>query len=322
VTRLFAIMLLLALSLAASAQPVMRKLAVLSPANAYNPVEVELDRRLAAAGWVAGKNFTRSTRRAAGRNDQLPALAAELAGERPDAIVAFGTPASFAARAATTTIPIVFVSVGDPVGVGLVPSLARPGGNITGISGLTLALTAKRLELLRELIPGMRNVALLLNPSDVTAERMAQAALAGAKRLNLKVDVFRAQEPAQLSQAFQAIKRSGVSAVLLQPDGMFWTYRDDIAKLAAASGLPAMYAFQEHVEAGGLMSYGASFSGGGGMLAKCVEYVDRIFRGAKPADLPIQEPTDFDFLINQKAAKALGLAIPQALAVRASRIIE
>jgi putative ABC transport system substrate-binding protein len=236
--------------------------------------------------------------------------------------VAFGTPASFAARAATTTIPIVFVSVGDPVGVGLVPSLARPGGNITGISGLTLALTAKRLELLRELIPGMRNVALLLNPSDVTAERMAQAALAGAKRLNLKVDVFRAQEPAQLSQAFQAIKRSGVSAVLLQPDGMFWTYRDDIAKLAAASSLPAMYAFQEHVEAGGLMSYGASFSGGGGMLAKCVEYVDRIFRGAKPADLPIQEPTDFDFLINQKAAKALGLAIPQALAVRASRIIE
>jgi putative ABC transport system substrate-binding protein len=318
--RLFIGALLVALSLGVSAQS--RKVGILSPANPHNPVQDEFERRLAAAGWVPGKNVALLYRYADGKNDALAGLAAELVRERPDVIVVYGTPGSFAARKATQTIPIIFISVGDPVGVGLVPSLARPGGNITGISGVTLPLTAKRLELLRELIPGARNFALLLNPSDLTAERVANAALAGAKTMNLKVELFRAQRPAELADAFAAMKRSGASAVLLQPDGMFWTYRAEIAKLAAASGLPAMYGFQEHVLAGGLMSYGASFSGGGGMLAKSVEYVDRILRGARPADLPIQEPTDFDFVINQKAAKELGLAIPQSLAVRANRVVE
>lgn len=305
-----------------SVAQVLRKVGLLSPATEKNPVQLEFDRRLAAAGWVPGKNVVIIYKSANGRNDALPALAAELVRESPDVIVTFGTPASFAAKAATTTIPVVFASVGDPVGVGLAPALARPSGNITGISGVTLALTAKRLELLRELLPGLRNVALLLNPSDPTADRVAEAGLAGARSLNLKVEIFHAARPADLGSAFEAIKQSGASAVLLQPDGMFWTFREDIARLAASKALPAMYGFAEHVAAGGLMSYGASFFGEGGMLAKCVDYVDRILKGARPADLPIQEPTEFELVLNKGAAAALRLSIPQAVLLRASRVVE
>ena len=304
------------------AQPAMRKLGVLSPANDNNPVQVEFDRQLARAGWIPGKNVTLLYKHAAGRNDALAKLAADLVAEKPDVIITYGTPASFAARGATSSIPVVFMSVGDPVGVGLVPSLARPGGNITGISGITLPLTAKRLELLREVIPSAGNVALLINPSDPTAHRVAEAGLQGAKAMRLNVTIFQAAKPAELAGAFEAIKRSGATAVMLQPDGMFWTFRAEIAKLAAGSMLPAMYAFEEHVHAGGLMSYGASFRGAGGMLAKCVEYVDRIFRGAKAADLPIQEPTDFDLAINRKAAATLGIAVPQPVLLRASTVID
>lgn len=306
----------------AFAQPAMRKVGVLSPANDRNPVQLEFDRQLAKAGWVPGRNVALVYKHSGGNNQALPQLAAELVAERPDLIVTYGTPASFAAKAATSTIPVVFMSVGDPVGVGLVPALARPGGNLTGISGITLQLTAKRLELLRELMPGARNVALLLNSSDPTAPRVAAAGLDGAKSLNLNVNVFQAATPAELANAFDGIKRSGASAVLLQPDGMFWTFRQDIARHAAARALPAMYAFEEHVHAGGLISYGASFFGAGGMLAKCVEYIDRIFKGAKPAELPIQEPTDFDLVINRKAAAELGLVLPPSLLVRATRVID
>jgi putative ABC transport system substrate-binding protein len=306
----------------ATAQNGVRRIGVLDPTAGRHAIEAEFEKRLASTGWHVGKNTVLVTRYSGGKNDVFPALANELLRERPEVIVTYGTPASLAAKAATSTVPIIFMHVSDPVGVGLVPSLGRPGGNVTGISGVTLQLTGKRFELLRELAPGSRSVAVLLNPTDQLAARLVEASHLAGKTYGVTVDVFRAGRPDELRSAFEEMKRKGAGSVLVHADGMFWAFRSDIARLAAEAKLPAIYAFQEHVMAGGLASYGASFFGDGGMVAKAVVYVDRVLKGARPEDLPIQEPTDFDLVINRKSAAALGLAIPQPVLLRASRIIE
>ena len=216
-------------------------------------------------------------------------------------------------------IPIVFYSVGDPVGVGLVSSLSRPGGNVTGISGITFQLGAKRLQLLREVVPRARLLGMLLNSTDPTASQVFKALQNGIRSVSVSVEPFYAGRPSELDAAFRAIKRRGVGGVLVQPDGMFRAHRASIMKLAAEVRVPVIYGFRDDVDAGGLMSYGASISD---MQARAVEYVDKILRGARPSELPVEEPTKIELAINLKTAKMLGLTIPPALLLRADQVIE
>jgi putative ABC transport system substrate-binding protein len=291
------------------------RVGVLSPADGRNPTDEIFEKRLSAHGWIEGQNVS-FVYRYSRVNDALPALAKELALERLDIIVTSGTPASLAAKHATTTIPVVFYSVGDPVGVHLVSSLGRPGGNVTGISGITYQLGAKRLQFLKDVLPEARSVGILLNRTDPTAPQVLRALTAGLASGKVTVEPFYAGRPVEIETAFQAMKQNGV---VIQPDGMFWAQRPNIVKLAADLHLPAIYAFKEDVDAGGLMSYGASFLH---MQAQAIAYVDRILRGAKPGDLPVEEPTKFELVINLKTAKALGLTIPPALLQRADQVIE
>jgi putative ABC transport system substrate-binding protein len=294
------------------------RIGVLSPTAGRNPLDDALEKRLGDLGWSKGRNVSFSYRYSR-VNDALPVMAKELVRERVDIIVTTGTPASLAAKEATTTIPIVFYSVGDPVGVHLVSNLGRPGRNVTGISGITYQLGAKRLELLKELLPEARLVGILLNPTDPTSSQVLGALKAGLGSTNVTVGPFYAGIPAEIEAAFQAMKRRGVSGVVVQPDGMFWAQRPSIVKLAADLRVPTIYAFNEDVEAGGLMSYGADILD---MQAQAVTYVDRILRGSLPADLPVLEPTKVALAINLKTAKTLGLTIPPSLLLRAHHVIE
>ena len=291
---------------------------VLSPANGRTPLDDSLEKRLTGLGWMNDKHLTFSYRYS-GVNDALPALAKELVRERVDVIITSGTPASLAARDATTTIPVVFYSVGDPVGVGLVSSLSRPGHNVTGISGITYQLGAKRLELLREVLPDARRLGMLLNSTDPTASQVFKALNDGIRATSVTVEPFYAARPSELGATFQAMKQRGVGGVLVQPDGMFWAHRADIVKLAADLRVPVIYGFREDVDAGGLMSYGASMSD---MQARAAAYVDKILRGSRPSELPVEEPTKFELVINLKTAKALGLTIPPSVLGRADQVIE
>jgi putative ABC transport system substrate-binding protein len=263
---------LLAAPLAVEAQQARgHRIGVLAPTSGRNPVDDSLEKRMSELGWVIGKNVTYSYRYS-GVNDALPALAKELVRERVDVIVTGGTPASLAAKNATTTIPVVFYSVGDPIGVGLVPSLSRPGGNVTGISGITYQLGAKRLELLRELLRDATLLGMLLNSTDPTAAQVFAELKKGIRSTNVTVESFYAGRPSELDPAFHAIKRRGVSGVLVQPDGMFWAHRASVVKLAAELRIPVIYGFKEDVQAGGLMSYGAS------LLSSDQSSAERLFR--------------------------------------------
>ena len=294
------------------------RIGVLSPTDGRNPSDDTLERRFDELGWVKGRNVSFSYRYSR-VNDALPALAKELVQERVDVIVTSGTPASLAAKQATTTIPVVFYSVGDPVGVGLVSSLGRPGGNVTGISGITYQLGAKRLELLNQVLPEARLVGVLLNRTDPTASQVFGALKAGLGSAKVTVEPFYAGRPAEIDAALQAMKRDGVNGAMVQPDGMFWAQRPKIVKLAADLRLPTIYAFQEDVEAGGLMSYGASWLD---MQAQAVTYIDKILRGSIPSGLPVMEPTKLELVVNVKTAKALGLTIPRSVLLRADRVVE
>jgi putative tryptophan/tyrosine transport system substrate-binding protein len=278
-----------------------------------------IESRMRDLGWVNGKNVAFIYRSAGGVNDTLPLLAKELVAERVDIIMAGATPASLAARDATKTIPIVFWSVGDPVGVGLVRSLSQPGGNVTGISGITYQLGAKRLELLKEALPGAKLIGMLLDSADPTASQVFEALKGGMGSSSIAVEPFYVAHPSDLDPIFRKIKGEGVDGVLVQPDGMFWTQRPRIVKLAADLHLPVIYGFREDVDAGGLMSYGADATN---MLENALVYADKILRGAKPADLPVQEARKLDLAINLKAAKALGLVIPPSLLARADHVVE
>jgi putative ABC transport system substrate-binding protein len=271
-------------------------------------------------GWTAGKNVGIEPRWAEGRFERLPALAAELVQLKVDVIVANVTQASLAARNATRTIPIVMVGVGDPLGSGLVDNLAHPGGNITGPSSMLAEASVKQLALLRETVPNAPLVAVLRNPANPVWQASAlRETQATARAMALQLQFVEARGPDDLERAFAAMTKERAGALFVPADIIFVRHARELAELAAKHRLPAMFGFREHVEAGGLMSYAASFAV---MFKRAAAFVDKILKGAKPGDLPVEQPTKFELVINMKTAKALGLTIPQSVLVRADEMIQ
>ena len=270
-------------------------------------------------GYVEGKNIIIEFRWAEGKYERLPGLAAELVQLKVDVIVAAGTPGIPAAQQATTTIPIVMATTADPVGAGFVASLSRPGGNITGLSNIAVDLSSKYLELLRVAVPKLSRVAVLVNPGHPIHPDMLKNIQAAAKTTGVKVSPLQASTASQIEAAFGAIKRERAGALILLPDQVFLTQARQIAELAAKNRLPTMFWLRELVEAGGLMSYGQNLAE---HYRRAATYVDKILKGAKPGDLPVEQSTIFEMVINRKTAKALGLTIPQELLLRADEVIE
>ena len=269
-------------------------------------------------GYVEGKTFTIEFRWAEGKHERLPELAAELVRLKVDVIVTQGTPGALAAKQATATIPIVMPVVADPVATGLVASFARPGGNITGGSWVSHEVSAKRLELLRDAFPRAKRVAVLINPGNPSNAPILQAMELAARSLKLEIPQFEARGPQEFESAFTAMAAKRVDAVTIIDDAALIANAKAIANLAAKKRLP-LIAFNETVEAGGLMAYGANFPE---MYRRAASYVDKILKGAKPGELPIEQATKFELVINLKAAKALGLTIPQSLLRRTDKVIQ
>jgi putative ABC transport system substrate-binding protein len=314
---------LLAAPLAAEAQPAAKSYRIsflaLVPGEDTGLMKALLE-RLHELSYSEGKNMTFEYRSAGGRPERLPHLAMELVGARPDVLIAgFGTLTAQAAKAATTTIPIVFTTVGDPVGAGLVSSLGRPGGNVTGLSGLT-EMGGKRLQLLRELTPGKQVIAVLMNP-DTPFTRLAlkEVKTAAAEAEHTRLEVLEARSADQVSGRFEAATKAGAGSLLVLEDPLMYSLRREISDLAAKFRLPAVYSYRDYAEAGGLISYGPDRRQ---IYRRAAEYVDRILKGAKPGDLPVEQPSKFELVINLKTAKALGLMIPQSLLQRADQVIE
>jgi putative ABC transport system substrate-binding protein len=270
-------------------------------------------------GYVEGRDLVIEYRWAEGQYERFPALIAELIALKVEVIVTAGTPAALAVRRATTAIPLVMVAVGDPVGSGLVKSLARPGGNLTGLVSIAPDLEGKRLELLTEVVPKLALVAFLANPANafhVTSERQAREA---ARQLHLKVEFFPVRAEGEFDRAFQAIAGRRPGALVMLADRLFLHHRARIVEFAARQRLPTVYAYTELVEAGGLMSFGPSYPG---MHRRAAYFVDRILKGANPADLPMEQPSKFELMINLRTARSLGLVIPQPILLRADNLLQ
>ena len=274
---------------------------------------------LGEAGYVEGRNLTVEYRWAEGHYDRLPAQAADLVRRKVDVIVTIAPPAALAAKAATATIPIVFFMGSDPVQYGLVASLNRPGGNITGVTALSNEIGAKRLELLREVAPKAEVMALLVNPTNQNAEPDARDVRKAAAVIGQELLVVNASADAEIDAAFDTFPPRRIGALLVNPDPFLLGRRDRIAALALRQRLPTMFHTPEPVAAGGLMSYGASFADAHRQVGL---YTGRILKGAKPAELPVPHPTKFELVINLKTAKALGLTIPESFLLRADEVIE
>jgi putative ABC transport system substrate-binding protein len=271
-------------------------------------------------GYVEGQNIVIEYRFAEGKENRLPDLAAELVRLKVDIIVAQSTETVVAAKNATSTIPIVMTNSGDPVGSGLVASLARPGGNVTGMSMMAgPEISGKQLELLKETIPKLTHVAVLTNPASRIGGDLLREAELAARSLGVQLFVVEARDASQLDGAFTAIKKAHAGALLMMPVPIFQINRSRIAALAASSRIPAMYPYSSLVDAGGLMSYGANLADS---HRRSATYVDKILKGAKPADLPVEQPTKFEFIINLKAAKQIGLTIPPNVLARADKVIK
>jgi putative ABC transport system substrate-binding protein len=272
-------------------------------------------------GWVEGRNVYIEYRFAEGHADRLPALADELVGLKVDIIVASPTPSAQAARDATRTIPIVGLSLTEPVAIGLVPSLARPGGNITGLTyGVDTEIFGKQLQLLKETIPNLRRVAVLSHPASggPSFPLRMESVRRAARSLDLPLQILEVREPGDFEAAFAAMVKERADALLLSGDAMFFVHRVRLAELALKNRLPSMSTQWQWVDAGGLIAYAPSFPD---QWRRAATYVDKILRGAKPADLPIEQPTKFELVINLKTAKSLGLTIPQPLLARADEVI-
>ena len=289
----------------------------LGPAAAY----IEAFRLgLTDRGYIVGQNVAIEYRWAESRTDRLPALAAELVELGVDVILAAaGTPPVLAAKAATATIPIVFPNVGDPVGQGLVASLARPGGNLTGISILFPDLTAKRIELLAELVPQDRMIGLIVNPANPTNEATIGDAPTAARAKGLRLSIQHVSNDDEIDAAFAEFARQRTRALLVGADPFFSQRRGKFVALAAHHAIPAVYAWREFVAEGGLLSYGPNAAG---QYRQAALLVAKILNGAKPADLPVQQPTQFELVINFNTAKALGLTVPPSILARADEVIE
>ena len=319
--RLIELVLALALTLvplAAEAQPstTIPRIGLLAPdATSWEPLRIGL-RDL---GYVEGKSIALEERSSQGRNERLSDLASGLVRLNVNIIVTWGTPATLAAKQATKTIPIVIAGAGDPVRSGLVSSLAHPGGNVTGLTVLGPGLAAKRLELLKEAVPNMSRVAFLWNPANPDQKSSFNEVQAGARAVGVTLQSLEARSREELEQALAMMKQSRPAALLMTADGVHQRYIGRIVAFTAETRLPAMYQLKEAVDRGGLMSYGASLPNLGRLTAS---YVDKILKGAKPSDLPVEQPTKFELVINLKTAKTLGLTIPQSLLVRADEIIQ
>ena len=270
-------------------------------------------------GYVEGENIAIEFRWAGGQYDRLPSLAAELVRLKVKVIVAGGPPAIQAARQATGTVPIVMAAVADPVDAGFVASLARPGGNVTGISNMMAEVVGKQLELLKEIDPRITRVALLGNPANPNYGPLVQNARDGARMLGMRLQLLEARDPGAIDDAFAATTAAQADAVVVLADTVLLDHRTRIVDHARRRRLPTVFGVSEFVEAGGLLAYGPSLTDG---FRRAAAYVDRILNGAKPADLPIGQPTMFELVINQKTANALGLTIPGVVLQRADRIIE
>jgi putative ABC transport system substrate-binding protein len=321
----FAAVLTLALAAApsANAQPTGKPYRIGFLGNTTETLEANLvgpfREGLRALGHVEGGDILIEYRWLEGRYDRLHALIGELLGLKVDVLVTAGTPATLALKKATTTVPIVMIAVGDPVGTGIVPSLGRPGGNITGVTSISTEMDGKRLELLREVAPDISHVAVLWNaasPLQVLAEKQTQAA---ARTLHVKVLSLGVRTLQDIQAAFSVIVKERPGALLVLADRLFLQHRALIMDFTAQQRLPGVHAYRELVEAGGLMSFGPSYAD---MHRRAAYFVDRILRGAKPADLPVERPSKFDLVINLKAAKALGLAIPQSVLLRATEVLQ
>jgi putative ABC transport system substrate-binding protein len=297
------------------------RIALLSTgADPSNPVVwLPFLERLQEIGYVEGRNIAIERRFGAGRPERLDELVAGLAHLAVDIVVATGPPETLAARRAMPTTPIVMMVVPDPVGQGLVASLARPGGTVTGLSTLAPELYAKRLELLKEAIPAVTRVGLLSNPATSHSATASREMTAAARILGVQIHGLVLRNPQDLDRAFVTIPRERLHAVFVVTDPISFNQRARIADFAAKSQLPTMYEWRDYVEAGGLMAYGPSVAD---LSRRAANYVDKILKGTKPADLPVEQPTKFELVINLKTAKALGLTIPQTLLLRADQVIE
>ncbi len=270
-------------------------------------------------GYVEGKNIVIEWRWAEGKYERFPALIAELIASKVDLIVTAGTPATIALKKATTTLPLVMIAVGDPVGTGLITSLAHPGGNLTGLTSISPELDGKRLELLREVVPKISHVAVLWNsssPLQVVAERETRTA---AKAMGIKMLSLGVKAQEEFDDAFARILKERAGALLVLADRLFLHHRVRLMDFALQNRLPGVHAYVELVEAGGLMSYGPSYAG---MHKRAAYFVDRILKGTKPADLPVEAPAKFELVINLKTANKLGLTIPDSVLFRADKVIK
>ena len=301
------------------AMPVIGFLHSASP-DGYAPMVAAFREGLKETGYIEGQSVTIEFRWANSKYDQLPALAINLVDRKVTVIVVGSTPAALAAKAATTTIPIVFSTASDAVDVGLVASLNRPGGNLTGVSNLNVELGSKQLELLHELVPTATIVALLVNPTNrKLTETTTSDAQAAARTLGLQLHVVTASSPSEIDTAFATLVQQGAGALVVSADALFASQREQIVAAAARHAVPTMYSIREAAAAGGLVNYATSITDG---YRQVGVYTGRILKGEKPADLPVLQPTKVELVINLKTARALGLDVPPTLLARADEVIE
>ncbi len=313
---------ILAAPLTATAQPPthVHRIGVLSGFTREHDRNVEAFLEgMRALGSVEGQNLVLEYRGAAGQYERFPALAAELVRLQVNVLLVGPTPAALAAKAATTTIPIVMAGVGDPVGSGLVTSLARPGGNVTGVSVLQPEVVGKQLEFLKDVLPTVTRVAVLWNPANAGHALLVRAAEVAAQAAGIQLHLLEARGPEAFDSAFAAMTRAPAGALLVLGDPMFSTHRRRLAELAATSRLPTVHNDRAWVEAGGLLCYGASHPD---MYRRAATYVDKILKGATPGDLPVEQPTKFELVINLKTAQALVITMPPSLLLLADEVIQ
>jgi putative ABC transport system substrate-binding protein len=308
---------------AQQAASTVRRIGLLLPGNARTTAvrgQLEAFRQgLKEYGRVEGQNIILEYRFAEGKEDALPAIAAELARLRLDVIVAEATPAIQAAKTVTQTVPIVMATSADPVGTGLVANLNRPGGNITGLSLQAPELSGKRLQLLTEIVPGLARVAVLSNPLNPNTAPIVEQTKAAAQSLGVEVHVAEVQAPDKFGSAFAAITSAHAGALIVLPDPMLYGQHPRVVTFTAASHLPTLFPEKEVADAGGLIAYGPSIPAS---FRRAAAYVDKILRGAKPGDLPVEQPTTFELVVNLQTARAIGVTIPTSILLRADEVIE